>query len=112
MIAVARHGLPLGRHRSHDGPIALREARLSYSAGDLDESAKSLDRFDREIGIMREVTGEVIGTELIFGIESFGFQIPSSLSQLGQRFAKSQFPSLRSRAATTRMRLPLSSTDI
>jgi hypothetical protein len=72
VIAVVGHLLPLRGHGLNDVFVLCGQLRVADAAGDLHEGAEGFDGLDGEVGVVGEVAGEVVGGELILGIEAFG----------------------------------------
>ena len=71
VVAVVGHPRPAGRPGL--GP-ARRSGRppglVAAHAGELAVARQAEDRLDREVGVVGQVAGEVVGAELVLGVEA------------------------------------------
>ena len=86
MIAVVGFPLPIlppspARSRDIQSAVCVSPAR----AASLRKAAQAQNRLDREIGVVRQVAGEIVGAELVLRVEALLPQVlaPTS-SALGQ----------------------------
>ena len=71
------------------------------------------DCLDREVGVVRQVTHEVVGTKLVLGVPAVFFKVRFPLSQLRPPSGeKSALPSILAMVAQSKIIFALSSTGI
>ena len=81
MIALQSHGLPLAGHLLGSNGVLLPESAYPFCCH-LRVSGDSFDRLDGQVGVMGKMTGEIVGTKLIFRIEPLVFQVVRPFRQL------------------------------
>ena len=97
VVAVARPRCPAVRPSSVRQSCDTRSATsaLPIAAAICGVGAEADDGLDREVGVVGQVAGEVVGAELVLGIEALARQVVGPLGQnCGQySLAKSALPS-------------------
>ena len=88
VVAVTRHLFPARRHQKHQLFIALGKLSVSNILRDLHEGAQRFNRLDRQVCIVRQMTREVVGAQLVFRIHAFVRKIGRPLRQLGHNAGK------------------------
>ena len=113
VVAFLRHADPLFGHGFRCGLILFGDGVLIEKVGEVGVGGEGVDGFDGEVGVVSDVAGEVVGRELIFGVEAFLFQVFGPFGELGPiTFCESCVDSARATASTRMSMLPLSSTGI
>src|SRR5271166_4285250 len=74
-VSVPCHRLPFFCHLTRQVLVLVGEGSIPCAAGHLGKSGEALDGLDGEIGIVRKMTGEVVGGELVGRVQTLVFQI-------------------------------------
>ena len=84
MVAVGGHLLPLLRQLLGELRVLLRASALSpRHVGQLAVRRQGHDGLDREVGVVGQMAGEVVGAELVLRVESLLLQVFRPLRQGG-----------------------------
>src|ERR1017187_4138729 len=82
MVILACHAIPLCRKGFCEHHVSLCKCIITSTCCNLRESAEGFNRLYRKIGVVCKVSGEVVGTQLIFWVETLLFKVSCPLAKL------------------------------
>ena len=82
VVAVRGFGNPPRREFLRRGAIFLGRLLVAPQLAELGKRAESANRFGREVDVVCQMSGEVVGAELVLGIETFLLEIGRPLLEL------------------------------
>src|ERR1039457_2631686 len=88
MVILACHAIPLCRKGFCEHHVSLCKCIITSTCCNLRESAEGFNRLYRKIGVVCKVSGEVVGTQLIFWVETLLFKVSCPLAKLRHILAR------------------------